>query len=110
MLLSPPVPRGVVDDASQLGCAPELSSAKERHLAQGYAPSPGTVLIQSLLHVGDRLNLGYRGRAIPAPELPMEPLRPLLPLHFGSTFSLPSLSAFTTYRFCFYKDSPITSA
>lgn len=73
MLLNPPVPRGVVDDASQLECAPELSSVKERHLAQGYAPSPGTVLIPSLLHVGDRLNLGYRGRAIPAPELPMEP-------------------------------------
>lgn len=87
MLLSPPVPRGVVDNASQLGCAPKLSSAKERHLAQGYAPSPGTVLIQSLLHVGDRLNLGYLGRAIPAPELPMEP---------------PETSATTALKFNFF--------
>lgn len=35
-------------DASQLSCSPELAATEERHLAQGYVPSPGAVLIQSL--------------------------------------------------------------
>ena len=63
-------PEELLADASQLSCSPELASTKERHLAQGYVPSLGTVHIQSLFHLGGKDSLWVSRKGHPSSRAP----------------------------------------